>query len=277
MVKCIVFLSFVVVSPFVYGQHLYGSLTYGVMGYKSNYAAIQNSYSSYIESMEPILANNNLTFTSIDANFSNNNLAGALTFQLGFGGDGLSFVFTAMQTNTEQERNVRWSNGFGRSFVWKENRRETLFDIGMFGTKRLDFYGTFGVNWNWTRMVSYYMYPDDTQTLSSEFAYNGVYKHYLVGLSFGAGMRYRFKNYLALEFRYLFSKAGIVNDQDEDFGLSDNSITKNPDFQYFPGDFTEPVGLTTGNQIVPYFNRQSATVSAIFYLNLENRKQKEGK
>jgi hypothetical protein len=225
-------------------QNIYGSLTYGAMGYRCNYDELNHSYNSYVESMEPILANNNWSFTQIDKDFSNNNLAGALTFQLGMGAEGYSLVFTAMSTKTEQTRDVRWSNGFGRSFVWKEQRRETLFDIGFYGTERFDFYGTFGVNWNWTRMVSYYIYPDESRTLTHEFAYNGVYKHYTVGLSFGAGVRYRFKNFLALEARYLFSKIGfgIIN-KEEDFGLSDNSIVKNPDYSYFQQDYTEPISL----------------------------------
>lgn len=263
-------LFFVVAGQSIHAQNVYGSLTYGAMGYKCNYADLQHSYSSYLEAMEPILASNNLEFTDVDDNFSNNNLAGALTFQLGMGDDKFSFVFTAMSTKTEQTRDVRWSNGYGRSFVWKESRRETLLDLGYFGTKHFDFYGTLGLNWNWTRMVSYYIYPDETRTLTSEFAYSGVYKHYTVGLSFGAGIRYRFPNFMALECRYLFSKVGfgIIN-KEEDFGLSDVSITKNPDFGYFPLDYTEPISVTSGNELVPYFNRQSITLSAIFYLNMD--------
>ena len=257
------------------GQNIYGSLTYGLMGYKCDYSDLQNSYSSYLKLMDPILAENNLYFTDVDDNFSNRNIAGALTFQLGVGSDKLSFVFTAMSTKTDQTRDVRWSNGFGRSFVWKEARRETLFDFGFFGTKHFDFYGTFGVNWNWTRMVTYTIYPDESRTLTHEYAYNGVYKHYTVGLSYGGGIRYRFKNYLALECRYLFSKVGfgIIN-KDEDSGLSDASIVKNPNYSYFPLDYTEPISLTSGNELVPYFNRHSITLSLIFYLNRDNIKQK---
>jgi len=262
-------LFFGVVGNIAHAQNIYGSLTYGAMGYQCDYSDLQHSYSSYIEAMEPVLANNNLYFTDVDDNFSNRNFTGAWIFQAGMGQDGYSLVFTAMSTKTEQQRDVRWSNGFGRSFVWKETRRETLFDVGLFGTKRLDFYGTFGVNWNWTRMVSYYIYPDDTRTLTPEFAYSGVYKHYTTGLSFGAGIRYRFKNFLALECRYLFSKIGIGSKKEDDFGLSDAAIVKNPDYSYFPEDYTEPINITSGNELVPYFNRQSITLSAIFYLNLD--------
>lgn len=273
-------LFFVAAGHFAQAQNIYGSLTYGAMGYRCDYTDLNQSYSSYQEAMEPILANNNLYFTDVDENFSNDGLTGAWTFQIGMGQGGYSLVFTAMSTKTAQTRDVRWSNGFGRSFVWKEQRRETLFDFGFFGTKHLDVYGTFGTNWNWTRMVSYYIYPDETRTLTHEFAYNGVYKHYTVGLSFGGGVRYRFKNFLALEARYLFSKIGfgIIN-KEEDFGLSDAAIVKHPDYTYFPQDYTEPISVTSGNELVPYFNRQSVTLSAIFYLNLDqtrsNKKRKQ--
>lgn len=275
--KILVIVFFYFVSGhYLQAQNLYASLTYGAMGYRCNYEDLNRSYSSYIEFMKPVLENNNLQFTKVDKGFSNNRLANVLTFQIGIGANGYSLVFSAMSTNTTQTRNVQWSNGFGRSFEWKELRRETLLDFGFYGSKRFDFYGTFGVNWNWTRMVSYYIYPDESKTLTHEFAHNGVYKHYTVGLSFGAGVRYRFKNFLALEARYLFSKIGfgIIN-KDEDFGLSDNSIVKNPDYSYFPLDYTEPISLTSGNQLVPYFNRHSITLSAIFYLNLQELKKEK--
>lgn len=272
-----IFISFFIflAGQTLQGQNIYGSLTYGLMGYQCDYSDLQNSYSSYLELMDPILAENNLYFTDVDNNFSNRNIAGALTFQLGVGSDKLSIVFTAMSTKTDQTRDVRWSNGFGRSFVWKETRRETLFDFGFFGTKHLDFYGTFGVNWNWTRMASYAIYPDESRTLTHEYAYNGVYKHYTVGLSYGGGIRYRFKNFLALECRYLFSEVGfgIIN-KEEDSGLSDASIVKNPNYSYFPLDYTEPISLTSGNELIPYFNRHSITLSLLFYLNKDNMKQK---
>lgn len=245
------------------------------MGYRADYTDLQKSYASYITFMEPILSENNLKFTAVDDNFSNDALTGAFIFQAGVGQDGYSIVFTAMSTKTSQSRDVYWSNGFGRNFTWKETRRETLFDIGFFGTKRFDFYGTFGVNWNWTRMVSYYIYPDKSRNLSHEFAYNGVYKKYTVGLSFGGGLRFRFKNFIALECRYLYSKIGIGGiAKSEDFGLSDNSITKNPDYSYFPEDFLAPISITSGNELRPYFNRHSITLSAVFYLNLEELRKK---
>lgn len=260
-----------------FGQNIYGSVSYGAMGYHCKYTDIQDSYTSYIDAFQAVLDANNLSYTRTDDNFSNNGAAGALIIQLGVGQNGYSFVFTSMTTRTAQERNVEWSNGFGRTFVWKEFRRESLFDFGFYGTKNLDFYGTFGVNSNWSKMIAYYKYPDGSHTLSQEFSYNGVYKHYSVGLSFGAGFRYRFKNFLALECRYLFSKMGIGATKTDDFGLSDNSIVKDPTYSYFPEDYSKPIGLLTGNEVVPYFNRQSITLSALFYLNLDEIKKNKEK
>lgn len=257
-----------------FSQNLYASYSYGLMYSSINNSDLQTSYSSYIQSMQPILDQNGLAFTQVDENFSPTQVHGVWSFQVGMGAEGLSLVFSALNSNTSQVRNVFWSNGFGRSFEWKETRRETVLDLGLFGTKKLDFYGSFGVNWNWSRMVSYQIYPDGTRTLTNEAGYNGVYKKYTTGLSFGAGVRYRFKNYVALEARYLYSKIGIGSKKEDDFGFSDNSMSKNPTISYFPQDFTGTIAVDAGNELVPYFNRHSVTLSAIFYLNLTELKKK---
>lgn len=251
-------------------QSVFCSFGFGAGFHLSQNQALQDSYSSYETYIRNELEQNNLTLTQVDPNFSRSQFDDVFSFHTGFSGDGIAFTITYLQNKASQERSLMWSNNYGRSFKWYELRREILFDVG-YGGRHFDFYGTFGVHFDWYRMTSYQIYPDGTESLTNEAGFNGVYKKYDTGISFGAGMKYKFKNYIALDLRYVFSRASKSDDGiTEDFGLSDNSFSKNPTYSYFPGDFTQPIDVNSGNQLNPTFNRHLISLSVLYFFRFKN-------
>lgn len=252
-------------------QSVFCSFGYGVGYHSSQNQALSSSYSSYETYIRSELEQNNLTLTRIDPNFDRSQFDDIFSFQTGFSGDGIAFTVSYFQNKAKQSRSLMWSNNYGRSFDWYELRREVLFDIG-YGGKRLDFFGSFGVHFDWFRMASYQIYPDGTHSMTNQAGFNGVYQKYDTGITFGAGMRYKFKNYIALDLRYLFSRAPKMDDGiTEDFGLSDNSFSKNPDFSYFPRDFTQPIGVASGNELIPTFNRHLLSISILYFFRFNDQ------
>lgn len=251
-------------------QSVFCSFGYGVGYHSSRNQLLQDSYSSYETYIREELQQNNLSLTRIDPNFNSSQFDDVFSFHTGFSGDGIAFTVSYFQNKAKQSRSLIWSNNYGRNFDWYELRREVLFDIG-YGGKHLDVYGSFGVHFDWYRMVTYQVYPDGTLSLTNQAGYNGVYQKYNTGITFGAGIKYKFKNYLALDLRYLFSRASKFEDGlTNDFGLSDNSYSKNPDFSYFPGDFTQPIGVASGNQLIPVFNRHLISLSVLYFLRFND-------
>lgn len=265
MHKPLLILFFVLFTFCGVSQSIYGSFGYGMGVHSSQNLALQNSYSSYETYIRAELEQNNLMLTHVDPNFNRSQPDDLFSFHAGFSGDGIAFTVSYFQNKAKQSREITWSNNYGRSFDWSELRREVLLDLG-YGGDYFDFYGTFGVHFDWFRMVSYQIYPDGTYSLTNQAGFNGIYQKYDTGISLGAGMKFRFKKYIALDLRYLFSRASKFEDGiTKDFGLSDNSFSKNPTYSYFPEDFTQPIGINSGNELIPSFNRHLFSLSVLYY------------
>lgn len=268
--KKLLLISALVLATAGYGQSIFCSFGYGGGYHISDNSALQNSYDSYKTYIGQAVESNGLQLTEVDPNFTSGQFDDVFSFHGGFSGEGIAFTVSYFQNKARQERAVRWSNNYGRSFDWYELRREVLFDLG-YGSKHFDFYGTFGVHFDWFRMTSYTLYPDGSRSLTNDAGFNGVYKYYNTGISLGAGMKYKFNKYIALDLRYIFSRAAVTKDGiTEDSGLADDSFSKNPNFSYFPADFTQPIGVNTGNELIPTFNRQLLSLSILYFFNFNN-------
>ncbi|WP_417264732.1 hypothetical protein [Brumimicrobium sp.] len=239
---------------------------YGVAFTKSNIHAIQDSYSSYIlltenDAPEGITVN-------ADPNFDRKHISDFLSFQLALSGNWVYFGISYMPNKFVQERSVMYSNGYGRTFRWEDKRNEVLFDFG-FGSKYIDVFGTFGVNFNKYRMTSYQVYPDGSKSLSNDFYFNGVFKTEDTGLAYGFGIKIKPINFLAIDVRYLYANHkmfGEYRTSDITEGgmvLTDFSFARSPVMSEFPQDFNAP--YSHKNSIAPMFNKHYLTISLIFH------------
>lgn len=239
---------------------------YGVAFTKSNIHSIQDSYSSYIL-MEKNNAPEGVTINA-DPNFDRKQVSDFLSFQMALSIERVYFGLSYLPNKFVQERSVMYSGGIGRIFRWEDKRNEVLFDVG-FGSKYIDVFGTFGVNFNKYRMTSYQVYPDGTRSLSNEFYFNGVFKTEDTGISYGLGLKIKPINFLAIDVRYLYANhalPGEYNSSDNIEGelvLTDFSFARSPEMSEFPQDFNAPYNYK--NAIAPKFNKHYLTISLIFH------------
>src|SRR5690554_627417 len=240
---------------------------YGIAFTKSNIYPIQDSYSSYI-----LLAEKDApagVTVNADPNFELKHIRDFLSFQLALSGEWIYFGVSYLPNKFVQERSVMYSNGYGRSFRWEDKRNEVLFDFG-FGSKYIDVFGTFGVNFNKYRMTSYQVYPDGSKSLSNDFYFNGVFKTEDTGLAYGFGIKIKPINFLAIDVRYLYANHKMFGEyRTEDITkgelvLTDFSFARSPEMNEFPRDFNAP--YTYENSIAPKFNKHYLTISLIFHL-----------
>jgi len=239
---------------------------YGIASTKSKIFSLQDSYSSYIT-----YQNNNVAEgvkVIADPNFDIKQITDFLSFQLAFSGDGVYAGISYMPNKMVQERSVMTSDGYGRKFRWEEYRQEYLLDVG-FGSKFIDAFLSFGVNYNKYRMTSYQVYPNGTESLSNNFNFNGVFKTEDTGISYGFGIKIKPINYLAIDIRYIYANNKLPGEYKTteitggELVLSDLSYARPPIMSEFPQDFNAPYSYK--NAIAPRFNRSYLTLSLILH------------
>ena len=239
---------------------------YGLASTKSKISTLQDSYSSYILNQKNNVAEG--VDIIADPNFDTKQITDFLSFQLAFAGEGVYAGISYMPNKMVQERSVMASNGFGRKFRWEEYRQEYLLDVG-FGSKYIDAFLSFGVNFNKYRMTSYQIYPNGTESVSNNFNFNGVFKTEDTGISYGFGIKIKPINYLAIDIRYIYANNKLPGEYNSteitggELVLSDLSYARPPIMSEFPQDFNAP--YTYKNAIAPRFNRSYLTFSLILH------------
>lgn len=239
--------------------------TYGYS--KANLSKLQHSMDSYIRYAEETYTGDVLVNPG---NWSSGQMTPALSFHLGASAGGVCFSVSHFRFRLNQSRTVLRESGYGRRFDWKEMRNEWLFDIGK-GSKYIDIFGSFGINGNRYKMVSYQMYPGGVYSVNNEYGFNGVFRNlYTGGITFGGGIRIRPYKYIALELRYLYAKAAKDATIGSDPGLSDNSGARDPtQSNEFPADYTRQPLRQLDNYIVPNFSRHYWVMSVLFNVPLK--------
>lgn len=242
---------------------VYLSPGYGIGFSKARLDRIQDSYTSYQTYLDNNMAGDPYT---ADPNWDSQGRIQTLSFHLGIAGDGVMAGISYFPYRLKQERYVMQQSGYGRKFVWKEARNEVLFDVG-FGSKYIDVFGSFGVNLNTYKMLSYQVYPSGHESINSEYNFNGLFSIFDAGVSFGAGLKLKVIPFLALEMRYIYAsdllpgeKRSIIEDPS---ALADNSFAREPGTNHYPLDYMQP--LTLDNEINPNFRRSTLQFSILFY------------
>lgn len=269
MKKAILLISFSIVSAFsIINAQLDIIITpgYGIAHTKSNIYPIQESYSSYITYVKNNASEGEII--TADPNFDRKQITDFLSFQIALAGEGGYMGISYMTNKFIQERNVMSSNNFGRRFRWENHSQEYLLDVG-FGSKYIDVFLSFGVNYNRYRMTSYQVYPNGTLSLDNAFNFNGVFKTEDTGTSYGFGFKIKPLRFLAIDFRYIYANHKLPGEYknidiiDNQLYLSDLSFVRPPEIDEFPNDFNKP--YTSDNGILPKFNRSYYTVSLILH------------
>lgn len=246
----------------------YLSPGYGVGFSKARLDKIQDSYTSYQTYM-----NNNVPGDPItaDPNWNAKELIRCLSFHAGFSGESVMAGIAYFPYRLTQERYVMQTSGYGRKFVWKEARNEVMFDIG-YGSKYVDFFGSFGVNFNTYKMLSYQVYPSGALSINSEFNFNGLFTVFDAGVSFGAGLKVKVIPFLALEMRYIYAGTLLPGERnsiiEDPSALSDNSFSREPGTNHYPQDYMQP--LTLENEINPNFQRSTLQFSILLYFRQDD-------
>lgn len=237
------------------------------VGYtKARLDKLQASYSSYQSFLDQNFANDPYT---ADPNWDLTNVIPAYSLQAGVSIDGAMFGVAYLPHFLKQERYVMRESGYGRKFSWREQRHDVLFDIG-WGSEYVDVYGSLGVNFVNYKMVSSIVYPSGTESVTNEFDFNGVFRHFDAGYSVGGGIRVKPLNFLALDFRYIFSSDLLPGENnsiiEDNVALADPSFARTPGTSQYPQDYTQPLALT--NEIVPNFRRSYVQLTLhYFYRN----------
>lgn len=238
---------------------------YGVSYNISRYDRLQSSYDSYLQSIEN--SNPGIEYEA-DPNFDSKQFTDFLSFHFGASFDGGFFSFNFMPNTTRQTRTVMFPNNYGRKFVFSDRRYEFLFDIG-YGSKKVDVFGSFGVNMNKYRMVSYSIYPDGSASLTNEYYYNGVYKNFDAGLSYGLGVNIKPIQFLAIELRYIYAHNKFPGENTdlvpETESLTDYSDAKAVGSETYPADYT--LGFYGENRLTPNFSQHYLCLSLVFHLD----------
>lgn len=244
---------------------IFASPLYGITHSTADLTRIQYSYSSYLRYLDINLPNDGYT---ADDNWNSQSVDDIFGAQVGISGENLYASISYFRLNHEQEQSILRASGYGRTFVWKEHRNEILLDLG-YGSKYFDVFGSFGMNANNYRMVSYQVYPSGAASLTNEFNFNGLFKQSDVGMTYGFGIKVKPIKHVAIDIRYLFARDNIIGEKsllvEDNVTLTDNSWARTPGTADLPADYTQPLNYT--NSIVPNFKRNYLIFTALFYFN----------
>ena len=228
----------------------------------SNIDKLQSSYNSYIQ-LKKESSSTNLKY---DNNWSKLMFTPTIGGQIGISTKPLFVAFSFLHTHAKQKRSIEFGNDYGREFSWSERRNEFLLDLG-FGSPKIDIFGSFGVNGNNFTMSSFQVYPDGTKSLSSEYNFNGVFKQYDGGISYGFGIKIKPVKYVGLELRYLYANDQLIGENnlliEDNVTLTDNSRDRSYGTSELPQDYREP--LSFSNSIVPNFSCSYLNLSIFYY------------
>lgn len=270
--KNIILLISIVITSSVFSQmDLYISPGFGVGYSKGNLTLLLDSYSSYLRYLDENVPND--TYTA-DKNWNTNSVVSTFSFHLGVSGEGVMFGASFFPYRLKQERTVIRESGYGRKFVWTEKRNEWLIDLG-YGSKYFDVFGSFGINSNNYKMASYQIYPDGTLNLGSEYNFNGLFKQYDGGISYGLGTKIKPLNFLAIELRYIIANDNFPGEKKgpqvgDDTSLSDNAYARTPGTESYPADYTKPLNFE--NEIVPNFKRSYLQFTILYFFRKNDNK-----
>ncbi len=241
----------------------YFTPAYGIGFSKGRLNKLQESYTSYQTYIstnfpgDPFVA---------DPNWDTKSTVQALSFHAGMSRDGYMGGMSFFPYRLKQERNIMQESGYGRKFIWQENRNELFFDLG-YGSKIIDVFGSFGVNFNTYKMRSYQVYPSGALSINNEFYFNGLYSVFDAGISFGAGIKVKVIPFLAIEFRYIYAGTMLPGERnsiiEDPTALSDDSFSRIPGTNHYPQDYMQPI--TLDNEINPDFQRSTIQFSVLFY------------
>lgn len=224
---------------------------------------LQASYISYQKFLDINFANDPYT---ADDNWDLKSVVPSYSLQTGISIDGAMFGVAYLPNFLKQERYVMRESGYGRKFTWRENRHDILFDVG-WGSEYVDIYGSLGVNLVNYKMTSAIVYPSGTLSVTNEFDFNGVFRHFDAGYSVGGGIRIKPIRFLAIDLRYIFSSDLLPGEKnsviEDNVALSDLSFARTPGTSQYPQDYTQPLSLD--NEIIPDFRRSYIQFTLHFY------------
>lgn len=206
---------------------------------KGNLTKLQNSYSSYKTHIRNIFPNDPF---EDNGNWKNTQFVPHFAVQAGFSGDDFYTAFAWHTASFKQELELKRQSGYGRKFVWLENRNELMIDIG-YGSKKVNVFGTIGANFGNHTMASYQIYPDGTLSIGNEFTFNGLYKGFDAGMNYGLGFQYKFNKRINAEMRFYLSSDKLIGEPDEFVAYADNSFSRVPGTNQLPQDYTKPQTL----------------------------------
>ena len=169
----------------------YLSLGYGLSYGKGDLTTIQNSYTSYKDYAKQIYAGD--AFED-NGNWKNYQASPSLSLTLGYQIDYLLFDMSYHRSTYSQEKELIRNSGYGRHFLWQEERNEVLVNIG-YRFDNMSLIGGIGTNFTKYAMASYQVYPDGTKSINNEFNFNGLFKGEDVGLSYSVAMKYYFLDF----------------------------------------------------------------------------------
>ncbi len=268
--KRILFFSFLTLLLFFSVRSYAQQGLYFAPGIGLNYSTthldkLQNSFASYLTNLNNVFPDD--PYRAVD-NWSSKSFRPAYSFQFGFTSEHLTSGMVYLYNDLTQERSIVRQSGYGRKFVWNEKRHEILVDLG-YGSKYFDVFGSIGCNMNYFKMSSYQLYPSGAISINSEYFFNGNFRQFDAGMTYGLGFKIKPVKYLAFDVRYILSRDNLIGESNigADAALSDNSFAREPGTSQYPQDYTQPISLN--NEIVADFKRSSLICSLLFYFNYE--------
>jgi opacity protein-like surface antigen len=247
-----------------YGQQeLYFAPGIGINYSTTHLDKLQNSFDTYLTNLTTIFPTD--PSQAVD-NWSSVSLRPTYSFQFGLRSNKFTTGMAYFYNDVTQTRSVMQQSGFGRKFVWNEKRHEIVVDLG-YGTEYLDVFGSVGSNFNYFKLSSYQIYPSGALSINSEYFYNGNFRQFDAGMTYGLGVRIKPIKFLAIELRYILSRDNLIGESTEGGGqpaLSDDSFARIPGTSQYPQDYTQPISLD--NEIVADFKRSAFICSILFYL-----------
>lgn len=254
------FSTLVCLSAFSQGG-IYISGGLGTAYSSGNLDGISASYESY-----KTLMKQNLPSDPFDdnGNWKTGLIRPVLLINAGLRSESILLNFAYQRASFNQEKSLIRQSGYGRKFAWDEVRHEVLTEVGG-GIDQFYAFAGFGVNFCSFTMASYQVYPDGTESINSEFTFNGLFKGEDVGLSLSLGAKYYLKDYLNIEFKYILSTDKLIGGPDEFLTINDLSFARNPATSEYPGDYTQPLSLD--NNVLVGVRRNYFQLSINFELN----------